>query len=72
MDDKLAKALAAPDYELWRKTLWKEISAQAIGEGWVPLDEINDEGIINYESERWATMWAHLVSRVFFAGDGFG
>jgi hypothetical protein len=61
MDSKLAKTLAAPDYESWRLTLWKEISAQAIGEGWVPASEMGADGRINHESEKWAPMWAHLV-----------
>jgi hypothetical protein len=62
MDDKLTKTLAAPDFAAWRNTLWKEISAQAIGEGWVPPREITEDGVINHELERWATLWTTLVS----------
>jgi hypothetical protein len=61
MDEKLAKILATPDFENWRNTLWKEISIQAIGEGWVPDSEITDDGVIDKTSERWSGLWDTLV-----------
>jgi hypothetical protein len=62
MDSKLAKTLAAPDYDSWRQTLWNEISSQAIGEGWVLASELTADGrSIDHESDKWAPMWAHLV-----------
>lgn len=64
MDEKLAKTLAAHDFEAWRATLWKEISAQAIGEGWVPQDEISPDGVIDPECDRWGQLYATLVGAV--------
>jgi len=61
MDEKLRKTLAAPDFDAWRTTLWKEISQQAIGEGWVPPREITREGVVDHQCERWSTLWATLV-----------
>ncbi|KAF1984809.1 hypothetical protein K402DRAFT_405867 [Aulographum hederae CBS 113979] len=40
MDDKLAKTLSDPSFPAWRATLWREISNQAIGEGWAPKREL--------------------------------
>ena len=62
MDQKLAKTLCAPDFAAWRHTLWKEISHQAMGEGWVPADEIGEDGLIDPECDRWTCLWARLVS----------
>ena len=64
MDEKLAKTLAAPDFEAWRKKLWREISTQAIGEGWVPDSELTDDGVINPECDRWSSLWETLVSKI--------
>jgi hypothetical protein len=61
MDEKLAKTLASADFEAWRLKLWKEISTQAIGEGWVPIYEIGADGIINHNLERWSLLWETLV-----------
>jgi hypothetical protein len=61
MDDKLTKTLLSPDFPSWRHKLWKEISAQAIGEGWVPEHEIGDDGLIDPECDRWGCLWARLV-----------
>jgi len=61
MDEKLAKTLATTDFEAWRSKLWKEISLQAIGEGWVPQSEITQDGVINPRTERWASLWETLV-----------
>jgi hypothetical protein len=66
MDEKLAKTLASPDFEAWRKTLWKEISTQAIGEGWVPESEITEAGVINPQANRWVSLWETLVSTARF------
>ncbi|KAK3063203.1 hypothetical protein LTS18_002258 [Coniosporium uncinatum] len=40
MDDKLRRTLAAPDFESWRARLWREISDQAITEGYVQEYEL--------------------------------
>ncbi|KAK3060245.1 hypothetical protein LTS18_008976, partial [Coniosporium uncinatum] len=40
MDDKLCRTLAAPDFESWRARLWREISDQAITEGYVQEYEL--------------------------------
>jgi hypothetical protein len=61
MDEKLAKTLAAPDFEKWRITMWKEISQLAIGNGWVPEPEITHDGVINHRHERWTGLWDTLV-----------
>jgi hypothetical protein len=61
MDEKLAKTLAAPDFELWRAKLWREVSLQAIGEGWVPEYEVTEDGLIDSNCDRWATLWETLV-----------
>jgi len=61
MDEKLAKTLAAPDFEAWRVKLWREISTQAIGEGWVPDSEITASGVINHQCDRWSSLWETLV-----------
>jgi hypothetical protein len=64
MDEKLTKTLAAQDFEIWRAKLWKEISQQAIGEGWVPEYEITEDGLIDSECDRWSTLWETLVGPV--------
>jgi len=61
MDEKLAKTLAAPDFEGWRSTMWKEISTLAIGNGWVPEEEMSPKGVIDHRHERWSSLWDTLV-----------
>ena len=61
MDEKLAKTLCASDFTTWRYNLWKEVSLEALGEGWVPESEIGDDGLIDPECERWNCLWARLV-----------
>jgi len=61
MDLKLAKTLASPDFEAWRKTLWKEISSHAIENGWVPESEITRDNVISHDCDRWSTLWESLV-----------
>ena len=61
MEERLAKTLCAPDFEEWRRGLWREISSQAIGNGWVPVYEVTKEGVIDHTSERWKSLWDSLV-----------
>lgn len=61
MDEKLAKTLASADFDAWRLKLWKEISTQAIGEGWVPIHEIDSNGEIDNNVDRWSLLWETLV-----------
>lgn len=63
MDEKLAKIFASPDFEEWRNTLWKEISAEAIAHGWVLREDIRADNMIDCRSERWSQLYSRLVRR---------
>ena len=64
MDDKLAKTLASSDFVAWRERIWKEISDEAIGKGWVPEEEQTDDGVIDPFHERWRQLHARMVSKI--------
>ena len=64
MDEKLAKTLAAPDFFAWRNRIWKEISDEAIGKGWVPEAEITEMGVIDHCCERWSQLYARMVGSI--------
>lgn len=66
MDDKLAKTLASQDFFIWRARIWKEISDQAIGKGWVPEDEQTDDGVIDPFHERWRQLYARMVNSLLY------
>ena len=61
MDDKLAKTLNSADFGTWRARIWKEISDEAIGKGWVPEDEQSEDGVIDPCNERWRQLHARMV-----------
>ena len=65
MDDKLAKTLNSADFGIWRARIWKEISDEAIGKGWVPEDEHTDDGVIDPCHERWRQLHARMVGSEF-------
>jgi hypothetical protein len=64
MDEKLAKILASADFQPWRATLWKEISAEAIAHGFVGRGDILPDQTINPNSERWCQLYSRLVCQV--------
>ena len=61
MDDKLMKTLNSTDFGAWRVRIWKEISDEAIGKGWVPEDEQTEDGVIDPCHERWRQLHARMV-----------
>jgi len=61
MDDKLAKTLASPDFEAWRARIWKEISDEAVGKGWVSEEEQTEDGVVDPCHERWRQLYARMV-----------
>ena len=61
MDDKLVKTLNSTDFGTWRARIWKEISDEAIGKGWVPEDEQTEDGVIDPCHERWRQLHARMV-----------
>ncbi|KAF2667388.1 hypothetical protein BT63DRAFT_291084, partial [Microthyrium microscopicum] len=61
MDEKLRKTLASSDFEDWRRKLWKEISKEAIGEGWVADTDITNDYVIDHRAHKWIQLWETLV-----------